>query len=189
MTLTPTTFDTFGDAYVAVLRRIHDQPEYDTRGRGNDAVIGLLCDTFSFTMVQELAARRLGVDVGTYTHHVGSMHINVLDIAKVEAILAEADRTTAPTFPRSPMPDTSPEELATVLWWEQALRAGGTTLTAEATTRIPVPDYWRQVLLLFEAHRQIRHTGDPITADITAALTAGNRWLMAARWPDRIGAP
>jgi thymidylate synthase len=334
MTLTPATFDTFGDAYVAVLRRIHNQPEYDTRGRGkdaievpnvsfrltdpvrrspylaarranivfnhaevlwylsggdgldmigyyaprleklsadgirltgtaygprlfgadgtdgrsqfdraidllrhdpdskraamlvmrpdelidsgnpdvactlglqfllrggqlhatgymrgNDAVIGLLCDTFSFTMIQELAARRLGVEVGTYTHHVGSMHINVLDIAKVEAILAEADRTPAPMFPRSPMPDTSPEELATVLWWEQALRAGGTALTAEAAARVPVSVYWRQVLLLFEAYRQIRDTGDPVTADITAALTAGNRWLMAARWPDRIGTP
>ena len=157
--------------------------------RGNDAVIGLLCDTFSFTLIQELAARRLGVEVGTYTHHVGSMHINILDIAKVEAILAEADRAPAPMFPPEQMPDTSPEELATVLWWEQALRQRGTTLTAEATARIPVPGYWRQVLLLFEAYRQMRDTGDLATADVTAALTAGNRWLMAARWPDRIGTP
>ncbi|GGN82183.1 thymidylate synthase [Actinoplanes lobatus] len=334
MTLTPATFDTFGDAYVAVLRRIHDQPEYDTRGRGkgavevpnvsfrltdpvrrspylvarranivfnhaealwylsgcddlamigyyaprleklsadgirltgtaygprlfavddsdgrsqfdrvidllrhdpdskraamlvmrpdelidpdnpdvactlalqfllrggrlhatasmrgNDAFIGLLCDTFSFTMIQELAARRLSVEVGTYTHHVGSMHINVLDVAKVEAILAETDRAPAPMFPCSEMPDTSPEELDTVLWWEQALRLGGTTLTVDAVARIPVSGYWRQVLLLFEAYRQIRQTGDPVTVNITAALTAGNRWLMAARWPDRIGMP
>lgn len=157
--------------------------------RGNDAVIGLLCDTFSFTMIQELAARRLGVEVGAYTHHVGSMHINVLDVGKVEEILAEADRTPAPMFPRSPMPDTSPEELATVLWWEQALRAGGATLTVGAAGRIPVPGYWQQVLLLFEAYRQIRQTGDPVTTGVTRALTAGNRWLMAARWPDRIGTP
>lgn len=41
--------------------------------RGNDACIGLLGDPFSFTFLQELAARMLGVDVGTYSHHVGSM--------------------------------------------------------------------------------------------------------------------
>src|SRR3954471_14219705 len=75
--------------------------------RGNDAVIGLLCDTFAFTMIQELAARRLGVQPGSYTHHVGSMHINVLDRDKVTAILAEADTTSAPAFPAAAMPGLS----------------------------------------------------------------------------------
>ena len=44
--------------------------------RANDAVIGLLCDVFSFTFIQEHAARLLGVPVGTYTHHADSMHVN-----------------------------------------------------------------------------------------------------------------
>ncbi|BCB88872.1 hypothetical protein Psuf_061850 [Phytohabitans suffuscus] len=48
--------------------------------RGNDAFLGLLGDTFAFTFIQEFAARLLGVEVGTYAHHVGSMHINTLNI-------------------------------------------------------------------------------------------------------------
>ena len=38
MSLTPAGFDTFGDAYLAVLRRILERPEYEARGRGNDAL-------------------------------------------------------------------------------------------------------------------------------------------------------
>lgn len=43
--------------------------------RANDAGQGLLSDVFSFTLLQEFAAHQLKVPVGTYTHHVGSMHI------------------------------------------------------------------------------------------------------------------
>ena len=44
--------------------------------RASDAVTGLLGDVFCFTFLQEHAGRLLGVPVGTYTHHAGSMHIN-----------------------------------------------------------------------------------------------------------------
>jgi len=155
--------------------------------RGNDAVIGLLCDTFSFTMIQELAARRLGVEPGSYTHHVGSMHINVLDQEKVRAILTEADTTPAPSFPALPMPGLSQAELELLLDWETALRTGRGELTVEMVRDLPLPDFWRQVLLLFDAYRQIQ-AGHPVNDDTTIALTAAHRWLLAHRWPDRITA-
>ena len=158
--------------------------------RGNDAVIGLLCDTFAFTMIQELAARRLGVALGHYTHHVGSMHINVLDRDKVTAILTEADTTPAPQFPAPAMPGLSSAELELLMDWETALRTGTGNLTAETLAGLPLPDYWRQVLLLFDAYRQIR-AGHRVNDDTAGALTAAHRWLLAQRWPDRItpGAP
>ena len=157
--------------------------------RGNDAVVGLLCDAFSFTFIQEFAARQLGVELGTYTHHVASMHINLLDLGRVEKILAEVDHEPAPVFPATAMPATSPEELGTVMRWEGTLRADESTLSASAAAALPVPAYWQQVLLLFEAYRQIRHTSERVTAEVTDALTPGHRWLLAARWPDRISAP
>lgn len=153
--------------------------------RGNDAVIGLLCDTFSFTMIQELAARRLGVALGSYTHHVGSMHINVLDRDKVTAILAEADTVPAPQFPAPAMPGLGSAELELLLDWEGALRTGAGELTPEMVARLPLPDYWRQVLLLFDAYRQI-HVGHRVTDDTTAALTGAHQWLLAQRWPQQI---
>ncbi|MFH0246057.1 thymidylate synthase [Streptomyces sp. HK10] len=38
--------------------------------RANDCYRGLLSDVFSFTMIQEFAAVRLGLRMGAYTHHI-----------------------------------------------------------------------------------------------------------------------
>jgi thymidylate synthase len=43
--------------------------------RSNDAYRGLPHDVFCFTMLQEMMARRLSAEPGTYIHHVGSMHV------------------------------------------------------------------------------------------------------------------
>lgn len=153
--------------------------------RGNDAVIGLLCDTFSFTFIQEYAARHLGVAVGTYTHHVGSMHINVLDIDRVNAILAEAN-TPRPGFRVMDMPATSTADLDLIMLHEAALRTNQATLSPEAAARLPLPGYWQRILLLFEAYRQISHTTDPVSEQVAEALDPGHRWLLATRWPDRL---
>ena len=43
--------------------------------RSNDAYIGLAHDVFAFTFMQEIVARDVGLDLGTYTHSVGSLHL------------------------------------------------------------------------------------------------------------------
>jgi thymidylate synthase len=43
--------------------------------RSNDAYIGLPHDVFCFTMMQEIVARSVGADVGTYRHFAGSLHL------------------------------------------------------------------------------------------------------------------
>ncbi len=43
--------------------------------RSNDAYFGLPHDLFCFTMLQELVAHRLGIELGAYTHVSTSMHI------------------------------------------------------------------------------------------------------------------
>lgn len=43
--------------------------------RSNDLVWGLTYDLFNFTMIQELIANELDVEVGNYYHNAGSMHI------------------------------------------------------------------------------------------------------------------
>jgi thymidylate synthase len=154
--------------------------------RGNDAMIGLLGDAFSFTFIQEFAARRLGVPVGSYTHHVGSMHINVFDVDRVAAMLAEADESPAGPFPVEEMPATSDADLALILLHEQALRTNQAQLTPDTAAQVPLAGYWQKVLLVFEAYRQITHTTEPVDSAVAAALHPGHRWLLAARWPDRI---
>ena len=43
--------------------------------RSNDAYIGLPHDVFCFTMLQEIVARSLNREIGSYRHFVGSMHL------------------------------------------------------------------------------------------------------------------
>jgi thymidylate synthase len=43
--------------------------------RSNDAIWGLPYDVFLFTMLQELLSLELGVELGTYSHLVGSLHL------------------------------------------------------------------------------------------------------------------
>lgn len=46
-----------------------------TTMRSNDAWLGLPYDLFCFCFIQLMMARKLGVEVGTYSHHAGSMHL------------------------------------------------------------------------------------------------------------------
>ena len=57
--------------------------------RSNDLMVGFVYDVFSFTMLQELMAKCLGVGVGKYYHHVGSLHIYDKFWPKVDKILSE----------------------------------------------------------------------------------------------------
>ncbi|WP_047891743.1 thymidylate synthase [Micromonospora sp. RV43] len=158
--------------------------------RGNDALIGLLGDTFSFTLIQEFAARELRVAVGQYAHYVGSMHINKLDIPKVTAIIDEVGMSGPRTsFPPDVMPRTTWEELLEVCDWEQRLRLDQDRLTPERLHEIPLDPYWRRVLALFEVYRQIKHSPDtPVSRDSLAELHPGHRWLVAVRWPSYVPA-
>jgi thymidylate synthase len=152
--------------------------------RGNDAMIGLLGDTFAFTFIQEFAARLLGVDVGSYAHHVGSMHVNVLDLTKVEDMLGEHD---SPVFPPIAMPETTSwADLRTVLDWEEQLRLNRKRFAPDL---VDLDSYWTQIIGLFEVHRQIVHQPDqPVTDEALTLLRLGHRWLVEQRWPSHLPA-
>lgn len=70
--------------------------------RSNDAFKGLPHDVFAFTMIQELVARSLGVELGTYKHAVGSLHLYDEDRDKAEEFLSEGwqSEVLMPEMPR-----------------------------------------------------------------------------------------
>lgn len=55
--------------------------------RSNDAFVGLTHDLFAFTMIQELVAASLGLELGTYSHFVGSLHLYSSDRDRANAYL------------------------------------------------------------------------------------------------------
>lgn len=68
-----------------------------TNMRSNDVWLGMPYDIFVFTCIQILLANTLGVEPGTYTHNVGSMHLYEKNHkAAEEAVLV--DSLPSPVF-------------------------------------------------------------------------------------------
>ena len=158
--------------------------------RANDADRGLLADVFSFTFIQEFAARLLGVELGTYTHHVGSLHVGEQDLPRVRRVLGEAEEPSFShnRFSMAAMPtDTGWGVIKVLLEIEEGLRANAAQYSPAAVTALGLDPYWQQVVLLLEGYRQIVHcTADPVEAQILDALDPGYRWLLEHRWPERM---
>ncbi|MFI7103309.1 thymidylate synthase [Streptomyces sp. NPDC050161] len=152
--------------------------------RANDLDCGLLSDVFSFTVIQEYAAVQLGLELGSYTHVIGSAHVNEVNAERVERVLYEAQVRRPQYFPFPSMPaETTPATVAQVLEHEELLRANKAHYSADDIAGLDVDAYWQQVLLLFEVYRQISHDEVPaVSPDVLAALLPGLRWLLGHRW-------
>lgn len=89
--------------------------------RSNDIFLGMPYDIFSFTMLQEMLALELNVQLGTYTHMVGSLHIyeehfGVFDKLKNIELF---DSNNMPCMTKESISD---EQISLVLRLEQAYR-------------------------------------------------------------------
>ena len=90
--------------------------------RSNDAYRGLPHDIFAFTMLQEIIARSLEVELGTYKHSVGSLHLYDYDAEKAQRYLDEGFQDARP-MPR--MPDGDPwQAILKVQELEEQIRVG-----------------------------------------------------------------
>lgn len=72
--------------------------------RSNDAFWGLPHDVFAFTMLQEIIARSLGADVGSYYHAVGSLHLYEKSRTGAQQFINEGWQSTKP-MPKMPVGD------------------------------------------------------------------------------------
>ncbi|GAA1153296.1 thymidylate synthase [Streptomyces hebeiensis] len=154
--------------------------------RANDLDCGLLSDVFSFTMIQEYAAVQLGLELGVYTHFIGSAHVNDRNAERVERVLNEADERRHPQhFPFPAMSArTTPATITRVLEHEELLRTNKARYSADTIASLDVDAYWQQAVLLFEVYRQIEHDQtDAVSRDVLDALRPGLRWLLGHRWP------
>jgi len=115
--------------------------------RSNDAYKGLPHDVFAFTMLQEIIARELNIELGEYYHSVGSLHLYSGDKAKVKEYLNEGFQPT--TLPMPPMPLGSPWKSIDFL------------LGVEARSRVDEPvdisdvqidQYWLDLAKLIQIH-------------------------------------
>ena len=125
--------------------------------RSNDAFVGLPHDLFAFTMLQEVVARSLGVELGTYRHMVGSLHIYKDDLQRASDYLREGWQEDMP------MPEMPPEDP-----WPAMLQLVDIEKTLRNGMFVDYGDldgYWADLARLLEIFSLVRN-GSPSRADL-----------------------
>jgi thymidylate synthase len=117
--------------------------------RSNDIHWGLPHDVFCFTMLQEILARDLGVELGTYKHAVGSLHLYTQNIGPAKRFLKEGWQSTEAIMPAMPSGDPWPS-IATVLKAEAAIRNADSLDENEVGS---LPPYWIDLLCLLQVFK------------------------------------
>ncbi len=153
--------------------------------RANDAYRGMLSDIFSFTFLQELMARELGLELGRYTHMVGSLHLYEPDVRSAQRLLAACDGTEAEEDRMPPMPtgDQRPY-VERVMWFEQRLRTDSVRLGISGIAALDLPEYWRQVVTLFELYRRYRYGTHAPEDALVDELNPLYRTMLINRFPN-----
>ena len=129
--------------------RRNDRLHMITTMRSNDMYLGLPHDIFCFTMLQEIMARDLGVELGKYVHMVGSMHIYRRNVASMNRFLGEGWQPTSPLM--CPMPVGEPwTSIQTVIKLEHAIR---TDHIIDDTTIEELDPYWADLVKLLQVFK------------------------------------
>ena len=124
--------------------------------RSNDAFLGLPHDIFAFTFIQEILARSMRLEVGTYKHLVGSLHIYEEHEKKVANFLAEGFQSRI-AMPSMPLGDPWPN-VKSLLEIESRLRLGKIV----DLQKYKLGEYWSdlaRLLAIFAAAKRRRATG------------------------------
>jgi thymidylate synthase len=162
-----------------------DQLHLIVNMRSNDVYRGLPHDVFAFTMLQELVARQLNLELGEYIHLVGSMHLYDSDQDRVRQFLQEGWQSrTGSMRPMPPGPQSS--HITDLLQAEKQLRGG----FGYADLTLPEDHYWADLARLLALHRAYKQNKpdearavvgdivDEVLSDFAqAAQTGANRPL------------
>jgi len=118
--------------------------------RSNDAYFGLPHDIFAFTMLQELIARSIGVEIGEYKHGAGSLHLYEDQVVSAQTYLGESWQATV-AMPEMPSGDpwASVDKVRNV---ERQLREEGEADIAGCG----LSEYWKDLCRLLAAYRSAR---------------------------------
>lgn len=136
--------------------------------RSNDAFLGLPHDVFAFTMLQELLARSIGVEVGGYKHVAGSLHLYEEHEGAAQQYLREGIQARiGVAMPAMPSGDPWPS-IQVLLETEARIRTG----EAIDETTWTVEPYWRDLVLLLQAFRHYKDKDEAKIAEVTQRLTS-----------------
>jgi len=129
--------------------------------RSNDVFRGMPHDIFCFTMLQEIIARSVGAELGSYHHMVGSLHLYDRDVEVLDTFLAEGWQSTTRSMPDMPAGDPGPG-VESLLRAEESLRAGRSPGEVDFG---PQP-YWADLGRLLGVYAVLRNDGPREAIDL-----------------------
>lgn len=119
--------------------------------RSNDIYLGMPYDIFSFTMLQEMLAVELNVELGSYTHMVGSLHIYEKNFNVFDGLSTEKN-FTCENMPPMTKESISNRQMSMILQVEESLRKN------EEIENIDLLDhYWDRVIDVLKIKNQKEH--------------------------------
>ncbi|MNV75159.1 thymidylate synthase [compost metagenome] len=143
--------------------------------RSNDAYKGLPHDVFSFTMLQELAARKLEIPIGEYSHYVTSLHIYTEDLEKIELYQKEGWQEKI-FMPEMPNGDQT-KNILRLLKHERELRLNNEIASARHTE-----DYWNDLTSLLQIFNISKNNNcDSRLTEITSSIKNNELKILASR--------
>lgn len=132
-----------------------------TNMRSNDAFKGFVHDVFCFTMLQELVARYLNINLGYYHHFVSSMHIYCKDMAKVDEYLQEGYQSTNRIM--QPIPQESIcDNIKTILKIEKDIR----NHVYPDIKSLNLSSYWKDIVILLYMYAIYKKSNSQVNREI-----------------------
>lgn len=136
--------------------------------RSNDAYLGLPHDVFSFTMLQEMVARAVGVGLGEYKHCAGSLHLYGGHYDLARQYLNEGWQDARP-MPSMPLGDPS-EGIA----WLQGIEASARDKPIDELMAMiaatEVDAYWKDLGLILLSWRASKDRSFALMAQLKEQL-------------------
>lgn len=135
--------------------------------RSNDAFLGLPHDVFAFTMLQEIMARSLGIEIGTYKHAVGSLHLYDRHKKDAQEYIGEAFQ---PRVQMPPMPTGDPwRSIRELLRAEFRIRNG----QAVDVDKLNIGPYWQDLGRLLQIYQYFKSGNRQKIAQLKKAMASG----------------
>lgn len=159
-----------------------------THMRSNDAFIGLPHDVFAFTMLQEIIARSIGSEIGSYKHTVGSLHLYEADREHAVEYIQEGFQSR---IAMPPMPTGDPWRSIAVLQDAEFHIRAGVKLNAD---KLAVAPYWKDLVRLLQIFRsykdgdraKIAQVSKAMSSDIFSAYIEQKRKTASKRAPSDV---
>ena len=153
--------------------------------RSNDVYLGLPHDIFCFTMLQEIMARGLDVNIGRYIHTIGSLHLYTKDQDKAAAFVKEGWQSTENPMPPMPLGDPWPS-ISVLLEAERIIRQGEQELV---TIPQDLDSYWVDFIKILQIFKNIKSKDRKKASAMLEELESGAYDCFINKRLDEISSP